>query len=149
MTHSADHLRTTRQPRRRARRILTWEREEGGPLTMISSPADHFSDEEYVAGLHRMAEEFEADQFCYFVGGEDGPVKIGCTGDVKKRLWGLQNASPVPLRLLAVTHGGQSRETAYHFTFGAHRLHGEWFERCPEIEAEIERLQIRSVNLGG
>jgi hypothetical protein len=120
--------------------LLTWEREEGGPLKLVLSPADGVSDEEYLAGLHRMADEFDADTFCYFIGGDTGAVKIGQAQNVEKRFRDIQMCSPIPLKILAVTHGGQSRETAYHFTFRDRRLHGEWFERCPEILAEIERL---------
>jgi hypothetical protein len=39
-----------------------------------------------------------------------------------------------------VTAGGLHVELEYHQRFRAHHLRGEWFERCPEIEAEIERL---------
>jgi hypothetical protein len=122
---------------------MAWEREEGGPLKLVVSPGGDLSDEEYLAGLHRMADEFDSETFCYFVGGDDGPVKIGQAQDVQKRLRDLQMGSPVVLKILAVTSGGQSRETAYHFTFAGHRLHGEWFDRCPEIEAEIERLNAK------
>jgi hypothetical protein len=37
-----------------------------------------------------------------------------------------------------------AREKMYHRRFAHRRLHGEWFERCPEIEAEIERLNNRT-----
>jgi hypothetical protein len=140
MTLGADHLRTTVKPARRARRILSWENGRGA-LRSVST--EGLSDEEYVAALHRMADEFDYEGVCYFIGGEGGPVKIGCTTDVDRRLRDLRQSSPVPLKLLASTHGGQSRETAYHFVFGAHRLHGEWFERTPELEAEIARLNAQ------
>lgn len=35
---------------------------------------------------------------------------------------------------------GADREAAYHWEYSAHRSHGEWFTRCPEMMAEIERL---------
>jgi hypothetical protein len=78
----------------------------------------------------------------YFVGAEEGPVKIGFSRDFHRRLAALQAASPVELRLLAViVDASPVIERNYHSRFGRHRLHGEWFERSPEIMAEIERLK--------
>ena len=78
----------------------------------------------------------------YFIGAETGPVKIGQTTDIRRRLSALQVASPVRLTLLAVCRGG-CQERMYHSQFAHSRLHGEWFERTPEIEAEIARLNRR------
>lgn len=79
--------------------------------------------------------------FCYFIGAVGmSLVKIGYAANVKARLNHMQVNSPVELVLLAVAPGGAYRERAYHFQFGEHRVRGEWFERCPEIEAEIARL---------
>lgn len=82
----------------------------------------------------------------YFVGCETGPIKIGVAGDVEVRLARLQMGCPFPLRVFALASGGTDKEREYHRQFHAHRLHGEWFERCPEIEAEIERLNPSPVN---
>lgn len=76
----------------------------------------------------------------YFIGSDDGPIKIGVSHDPRRRLADLQRSSPAPLRILALTKGGFERENAYHLQFKGQRLYGEWFERCPEILAEIERL---------
>jgi hypothetical protein len=77
----------------------------------------------------------------YFVQAECGVIKIGTTGDLEWRMKSLQGQSPVPLTLLATVRGNRAKEHEYHRQFAAHRLHGEWFERCPKIEAEIERLR--------
>lgn len=77
----------------------------------------------------------------YFVGGDEGPVKIGFTQQpIKERLKCIQNGSPVKLHVLATVPANRIHEKWYHQQFAAHRLHGEWFARVPEIEAEIERL---------
>lgn len=79
---------------------------------------------------------------CYFVGAAGlNVVKIGYANHVRNRLSHMQVNSPVRLELLATAPGGLLRERTYHRRFAAHRLHGEWFERCLEIEAEIERLR--------
>lgn len=83
----------------------------------------------------------EADtRAVYFIGWDDGPVKIGVAGDPKIRLATLQTACPYDLRIEAVTTGGITTEREYHCRFAGHRLRNEWFARAPEIQAEIERL---------
>jgi hypothetical protein len=99
-----------------------------------------WSEENFVAMLHDRADEFPGRALCYFVGGDEGPVKIGFSIDVASRLRAMQACSPVVLRVLATRTGGEMRESAYHRQFSDHRLHGEWFTRCPEIEAEITHL---------
>jgi hypothetical protein len=89
---------------------------------------------------HEMADEADTIAKCYFIGGDEGPIKIGYSIDVNARLRTIQLCSPVRPRVLAIARGGIFRESAYHALFDEHRLHGEWFERAPEIEAEIVRL---------
>lgn len=82
----------------------------------------------------------------YFVGGIEGPVKIGFTQQpIKERLKCIQNGSPVKLYVLATLPAPRAKEKRYHRQFAAHRLHGEWFERVPEIVEEIERLSPSAV----
>ncbi|NML11618.1 GIY-YIG nuclease family protein [Sphingobium sp. AR-3-1] len=76
----------------------------------------------------------------YFAAADDGPIKIGATCDVGRRLRELRTKSKQDLRLLAAVDGGMFAEMLYHSRFAAHRLHGEWFVRHPDILAEIARL---------
>lgn len=110
-------------------------------LTLIHWPRVGESDTEarLVQSLHRLADS-DARGLCYFIGGETGPVKIGFSVDVASRLRAIQTHSPIPLSILATRAGGAAREGAYHRQFAEHRLHGEWFERTPELLAEIARL---------
>lgn len=90
---------------------------------------------------HRLLEiRNPTPQFVYFIGAASGPIKIGIAAKPKERLKGLQTGHHEKLEILAICEGGQAREREYHETFSKRRVHGEWFERCPEIEAEIERL---------
>lgn len=84
--------------------------------------------------------ELADERQVYFLGWEGGPVKIGVAGDMAARLTTLQTACPYRIRIEALAKGGVPTEREYHKRFASSRLHGEWFERCPEIEAEIERL---------
>jgi hypothetical protein len=124
------------------------------PVRIHDRHGRHTSTLRYVGGLWRSFSENPEplshlpseprpikDSFVYFVGGDDGSIKIGEALDPARRLRELQCGSPVLLRILATATGGQRQERAYHDRFHAHRLHGEWFARVPEIEAEIARLQ--------
>lgn len=78
--------------------------------------------------------------FLYFIGSDDGPIKIGATVNLERRLRVLQAASPHKLKILCKVAGGAGSEGFYHRQFARHRLHGEWFAPHPDILAEIERL---------
>lgn len=84
-----------------------------------------------------------APGYVYFVGAEEGLIKIGFATKVKDRLASLQTGSPVRLMVLATRPGCITQETAYHQQFAAYRVHGEWFERSPAIMSEIESLNAR------
>lgn len=97
--------------------------------------------EERIAAEVEEADEQEAcTTDLYFIGAKEGPIKIGIAMNPAKRLKQLQTAYPHKLEILAILPGGARQECAYHARFAAHRLHGEWFTRCPEIESEIARL---------
>ncbi len=98
--------------------------------------------EEYKAEQAKVPEPFKPEPTVdlYFIAADDGPIKIGISGDPAQRLRTLQTGYPHPLRLLAVVVGAAEQEPRYHERFAEHRLAGEWFERHPDILAEIERL---------
>lgn len=78
----------------------------------------------------------------YFVQCEDefGPVKIGISDDVQRRLADLQSCNPYPLRLLTVISGGLLMEQALHKRFGKWRRNGEWFSYSAELRTFVEAL---------
>jgi hypothetical protein len=79
----------------------------------------------------------------YFIGGNDGPIKIGVSCDPQARCDAMQIGHPDEVRVLATTPGGRRLEQAYHERFGFARLRGEWFERHPLLMAEIHRLNMQ------
>jgi hypothetical protein len=121
------------------RRIYAFPAEPGGEIVHLRSNVLKVLDE--VTG-----EAVQTDQkgtvpkYCYFIGGEEGPVKIGFSVKPASRLRHIQSSSPSELKILATTTGGPDQEKLYHQLFAAARLHGEWFQRTPEIMAEIERM---------
>jgi len=88
---------------------------------------------------------FKLDEPCiYFIGPDDGPIKIGLSNAPLERLACFQIGSPVTLKIHALTKGDFAAEQAYHARFAAHRLHGEWFNPHPDILAAIDRLRALS-----
>lgn len=77
----------------------------------------------------------------YFVqGASGGPIKIGYSTDVAKRIGDLQTGSPLPLCLLAVADGGLDYETYLHRAFEDERTHGEWFAPTPRLLQLIQEI---------
>ncbi|QTH19613.1 GIY-YIG nuclease family protein [Rhizorhabdus wittichii] len=83
--------------------------------------------------------------YVYFIGERRGPVKIGTSNDVMRRLCDMQVSYPRRLSVLAVTPGGADIERMYHQHFAGDRMSGEWFRRTPALMAEMKRL--RDANL--
>lgn len=74
-----------------------------------------------------------SESYTYFVQvGDDGPIKIGATRNLRVRLRTLCAMFPMPLKLLGVMKG-EDAEQRCHFRFGAFRLHGEWFAPSPVV----------------
>jgi hypothetical protein len=71
----------------------------------------------------------------YFIrAGRRGPIKIGYSGDVAKRLGALSSQSPLPLDVLGIiSPASRSTENLLHRRFREHRLYGEWFRANREL----------------
>lgn len=80
----------------------------------------------------------------YFVQvGDTGPVKIGVTGDVARRMAELQTGCAWQLRLLAVAPAAPHTEAEMHAKFAPARFRGEWFVPAPEIVRFAAELRQR------
>jgi len=80
----------------------------------------------------------------YFAAAGPVAIKIGVASDPVRRIRELQRGNHREIVLLATTKGGRLAERHYHQRFAAHQIRAEWFERCPEIEAEIARLKAEA-----
>lgn len=97
--------------------------------------------------LCRSAPQKRIMRSVYFAGSDNGPIKIGMSCDPRRRLKELQTPGQPRLKLLAVKHTGgvgSFEEGRYHERFAEHALGNEWFERHPDILAEIDRLNTPS-----
>lgn len=80
--------------------------------------------------------------FVYVVQADNGPIKIGCSGDPSTRLKNFQSHSPNIITTLAVTRGGLFLERRLMARWSAHHMHHEWFRADQTILADIENLKI-------
>lgn len=69
-----------------------------------------------------------------------GPIKIGFTKDVAKRILHLQVSSPYPLRVLCLFPGTEETERELHECYKDMKLEGEWFLPHPVILKDIEEI---------
>lgn len=101
----------------------------------------------YVAPTGSARRPHPVDGYVYFIQRVDGgPIKIGRTNQhPDRRLTGLQIASPVALRLLALAVGGDVAERNLHARFASHRLRGEWFAPHEDILSYIGKLPRISI----
>ncbi len=80
----------------------------------------------------------------YFVQGESGgPIKIGYTTNMKRRIILLQNGYPEKLVVLALTPGTKETEEVIHIELQKHRLHGEWFAPHAEVLKKVAEAGVR------
>jgi hypothetical protein len=78
----------------------------------------------------------------YFLqaGCEGGPIKIGTTNNLRRRMGALHKPAPGRLWLLSAISGGALQEGELHRRFSKHRISGEWFLPAPELLEYIASL---------
>lgn len=64
-------------------------------------------------------------------------IKIGYALDLAKRFTAMMTSSPAALSLLGTLPGGPREEMELHERLAAHRAHGEWFHKTPEVMAVV------------
>ncbi len=79
-----------------------------------------------------------------------GPVKVGMSKNVYKRLKNIQTSSPFPVEIaymFAVPNNGVARdvERAFHETQREKRAHGEWFDYEPVQAIHLLCLCMRAM----
>jgi DNA-binding XRE family transcriptional regulator len=83
----------------------------------------------------------------YFVECADR-VKIGFSNSPQKRFRVLATGMPFPARLVGVTYGDEAEEKRLHQEFASERVVGEWFADNPRLRDLIDKVAIRSVDVG-
>lgn len=82
------------------------------------------------------------DAWVYFVRqrGGVGPIKIGCTNHVQRRLRDMQPGSPVDLELLASLLAPAFTEWRFHAKFVKDHIRHEWFAPSATLLADIAAI---------
>ncbi len=79
-------------------------------------------------------QELGVPGFVYFVSaGHGGPIKIGFSTNVVRRMAELQTANAHRLVLLGTVEGTMDTEAEFHVRFAHLRMEAEWFEHSFEI----------------
>lgn len=68
---------------------------------------------------------------------DGGPIKIGYSKSVDRRIRDMQIAMSVHLTVLAVADGDRANEARLHKKLWRHRVMGEWFLDCDDVRQEI------------
>jgi hypothetical protein len=84
-------------------------------------------------------------QRVYFAQGSPADrIKIGVSGDVARRLRGLQAENPGRVEILLTIDGDRATEKWLHERFGHLRLHNEWFRFADELEVYLDMIANES-----
>jgi len=83
---------------------------------------------------------FEKGYVYFMRAGYFGPIKIGFTKNVKKRVRNLQTACPEKLNILCVLKTNKKTEEAYHRMYNDVNINGEWFHPTKKLLKEIDTM---------
>jgi hypothetical protein len=101
-------------------------------------------DETRVSAIDKFGYKVNNWSKVYFLQGENGgPIKIGHTNDIEKRIKLMQTGNPDKLVLLHLTSGGKNFEDQLHVRFSEFHYRGEWFYPSEEILDFISELKIK------
>lgn len=83
-------------------------------------------------------------RYIYFLRpvGQLGPIKIGCSNDVERRLKTYCSWSPVRLEVIVSVPGSFDLERKLHELFASAHSHLEWFHPVHELLVGVEALKV-------
>jgi hypothetical protein len=79
--------------------------------------------------------------------GFTGPVKIGCSQDVKRRRGQLARLCPFPLEIIAEIEGGRELERRFHALFALRHKQREWFDWSPDMARVVSEINAGTLDL--
>lgn len=105
---------------------------DAGVFYVQGTMAKKFLDAERTSGIapeHRAHSGKEGKTVYFVQAGNNGPIKIGSSGNVLSRLNALQTAHYEKLKIIAVfPNENNTLEQFMHSTFCRRRIRGEWFD---------------------
>lgn len=82
----------------------------------------------------------------YIARADNGPVKIGVSDDVERRVATFQLCSPCRITIAATTEGGYMLERIIKRRLKPHVLWGEWFAPCDTVDEVVDLVASRGVD---
>lgn len=103
--------------------------------------SSHLVDGEAISFAWRAPPRRSKSGHVYFIqAGDRGPIKIGWSCEISRRLAELQTANAARLVLLGYVPGTLATERAWHLRFASDRLEAEWFRPSPALLDAIAGL---------
>jgi transcriptional regulator with XRE-family HTH domain len=81
----------------------------------------------------------------FFRLGKGGPVKIGFSGNLQRRVRAIAEGMPDHLVVEATVPGGRALERRLHLALHASRRRNEWFNPTPEVEAVVSMAKLKGL----
>lgn len=76
----------------------------------------------------------------YFAQADDGPIKVGHTVNLERRLEQIQTCAPAAIRLVATVAGDRRTEAYFHHRLTKHRAYGEWYFPVPDVVGVVKSV---------
>jgi len=68
-------------------------------------------------------------------------IKIGCTSNVRERVWDIRRSSPEDINILKIIRGSFKDETELHKKFKSLNEYSEWYSPGKDLLDFIEKLE--------
>jgi hypothetical protein len=81
----------------------------------------------------------------YFVQSTAGPIKIGFTCHLAKRIANLNGMLPEGVSLMASLPGDRRTEAYFHTKLASYRIQGEWFRPADAVLLAVEDVKNRGL----
>lgn len=122
---------------------LSMNRQERMIALLEKDIGDHWSDTlqtafEQIYGSAK-TKVVERNMIYFIQQGEDGPIKIGKTTDINRRLKELQTGTPNKLHLVGLINEDNLSERDFHSAFSHLHITSEWYKPGEDLLSFIER----------
>lgn len=77
----------------------------------------------------------------YFAQAESGPIKVGHTVNIERRMAEIQLCTPAKVSLLTSVDGDRRTEAYFHRAFAKFRAFGEWYHPAQEVIQRVEEIK--------
>ena len=87
-----------------------------------------------------------ARNFIYAIGVPGNAIKFGRTNNPRHRFSSLRTSSPVELIVMGCIEAHENLERKIHDHLERHRMCGEWFRHCDDVQAVADLIAAGNVD---